>query len=373
MRIGIDARVLGTDRALDRYTRNLLENLAQVGKDHEFIVFVNPGHKLPKFSKSSAIEIASLSQSRTLEDHFLFCRKVSEYRLNILFHPDNRSFLFCKIPQITTLHDLTPQKFPKMLLSRDPILRARQGLYFKLQNLALRKNTKIITVSENTKRDVVSMLGIDSQKVIPIYEGVEKDFKPQPRPQISKVLKQYRINTPYFFYLGGFGKHKNVASLISAFAKIENKDTTLAIGGKPGDDASSAQNSFLELKQLVSNLKLEKRVRFVGFIAEVDLPAVYSGAKVFVYPSKYEGFGFPPLESMACGTPVICSKAASLPEVCGDAVLYANSVDEITHELEKVLSDPRLAKELSGKGLKQARKFSWKKCAKETLKELLAV
>ena len=170
--------------------------------------------------------------------------------------------------------------------------------------------------------------------------------------------------------MGGFGRHKNVANVIKALSPLRNnfKDINLVLGGKKDDAGSSGQNTYTELVALVEKNHLSEHVFFTGYIDEEDLPSLYSGAKVFIYPSKYEGFGFPPLESMACGTPVVCSKAASLPEVGGEAVMYVQSVDEIAESVGQVLGSNTLQKELSQKGLARAKKFSWKKCAKETLK-----
>lgn len=372
MTIAIDARVLGTSRALDRYTRNLIIQFAELGKQHKFIIFVNENVVKEKLNipEPEHFTIAALPSTHTLLDHFTFCKRIKKFNPQVLLHPDNRSFLVCNIPQITTLHDLTPQKFPGLVLSKDPLLFFRQRLYFELQNEALKKCKFIITVSKNTKKDVLKILKYPSDKIYPIYEGVESHFKPIPYARASTTLKKYSVEKPYIFYLGGFGKHKNVLNLVKAFncVKDDYKDMRLVLGGKASDANSSGQNTYSDLVAYVKGKNLKRRVDFVGFISEEDLPSIYSNAKVFVFPSKYEGFGFPPLEGMACGTPVICSNAASLPEIGGKAVLYAQSVDEIEDALRKIFDNAYLAKELRDKGIKQAKKFTWRKTAKETLK-----
>jgi len=372
MKIGIDARVLGTSRALDRYTRNLISQLAVIKTKHRFVIFLREGASPDKLRipKADNFEYAFFKANHSLFEHLTLAFRLKKYQLDVLFHPDNKSLLWCRIPQVTTLHDLTPQKFPGLVLSKDTWIYIRQKLYFLLQNKALSKNARIITVSKNTKRDVVSFLGLDVGKVAVVYEGVEKHFAPQNASQVTKILKKYQIEKPYLFYLGGFGRHKNVLSVLRAFVSVkgEFEDLKLVLGGKANDSGSSGQNIFSELRSFVEANHIKKRAQFPGFVAEEDLPAIYSGAKVFVYPSKYEGFGFPPLEAMACGTPVVCSKAASLPEVGGEAVVYAQSVSEIAFSVTQILKSATMQKELSQKSLKQAKKFKWSKCARETLK-----
>jgi len=372
MNIGIDARVLGTSRALDRYTRNLIIQLSALKTKHTFIVFFSENLAFESLGvpKRNNLRYIAMPPTPVIWDHFSFGKRVRKQQLDVLFHPDNKSFLFCNVPQVTTLHDLTPQKFPGLVLSQDSFTYLRQRAYFFLQSEALKRNAKIITVSKNTKKDALSLLSLASDKVIPIYEGVESHFKPVSIRKANTAVKKYSLKKPYIFYMGGFGRHKNVLNLVKAFAVLKNsfKDINLVLGGKKDDAGSSGQNTYPELAALVKKKHLSKQVLFAGYIDEEDLPLLYSGAKVFVYPSKYEGFGFPPLEAMACGTPVVCSKAASLPEVGGKAVLYGQSVDELIASIGKVLSNPALQRELSLRGLKQAKKFSWRRCARETLK-----
>lgn len=382
MTIGIDGRVLGTMRALDRYTKNIIENIARVSSGkHKLVIFVRNSYRFRdsdfKLPKAISVDFIKLKEVPTLFDHFIFCRSVKKYNLDVLFHPDNRSFLFCNIAQVTTIHDLIPQKFPNLVLSKDPLINFRQRIYFSLQKAALEKVSKIVAVSKNTKKDITSEFGVDKEKITVIYEGIENHFKPQKKAVTSQTLERYKITAPYIFYLGGFGKHKNVLNLVKAFEKYlkesEDKETFLVLGGKPGDDNSSGQNTYSEINTVAQSLGIEKRILFPGFLAEPDLPAIYSGAKVFVFPSKYEGFGFPPLEAMACGVPVVVSKKASLPEVVGEATLFANSVDEIADSIKRIMTNSALAKELSLKGVTQAKKFNWKKAGRETLKVLESV
>jgi len=169
------------------------------------------------------------------------------------------------------------------------------------------------------------------------------------------------------------GRHKNVATLVEAFAQVIKRKVSdnlkLVVGGKTAGDVSSGQNEYSNLVKQIAALGITDRVIFTGFIVDEDLPVLYGGATVFVYPSLYEGFGFPPLEALSCGCPVICSNAASLPEVVGKAgaLVDPRAVGEFTEKILEVVSlssDKR--RSVVERGLKQARKFSWKKCARET-------
>jgi len=373
MRIGIDARVLGTSRALDRYTRNLIANLVKVDRGNEYVLFVDKAAK-----NVFGLESVVVPPKLTWRDHLAMAAAVKKSGIDFFFHPDNIEFLRMPVPSAVTIHDLIPYKFPNLVFSKRPWLRLRQQVYFQMQKQAIRRNTDLIlTVSENTKRDVCALFKIPAHRVKVVYEGVEENFTPiRNKAKIKRVLGKYKVDVPYIFYIGGLGRHKNVGSLIAAFGEVvkksPRKDLKLAIGGQTAGDTSSGQNEYQNLVAQIKRLKLSRRVTFTGFVAEEDLPVLYSGAEVFVYPSLYEGFGFPPLEALACGCPVVCSNAASLPEVVGGTGRLVNpQVGDLAAVIEEILSmDAQSRERLVKQGLKQAEKFSWEKCARETASAL---
>ena len=369
MNIAIDARSLGTGRAIDIYTRNIVDNLLSIDKENSYILVIDDLNKLKEINNKN-YTIKQIPKKRVLRDHFLFKQFLSDLEVDLVFHPDNTEFLFCLPKSIVTVHDIIPIKFPKLVLSKNPLQFLKQKAFFYLQERALRKASKIITVSKNTKTDLIEILKIPSEKVEVVYEGIEEGFKGQPVEKVEKVKRKYKIEGDYIFYLGGFGVHKNVLKLVEAFKNLEKEFTgTLVLGGT-SEDKSSPQIELSKIREKIKNYKLSKRIIFTGFIAQGNLPALYSGAKVFVYPSLYEGFGRPPLESLACGSPVVVSNAASLPEVIGEAGIYIdpNNVYSIEEGLLKALqlSGPQL-KEIREKGIIQTQKFSWKTSATETL------
>ena len=224
----------------------------------------------------------------------------------------------------------------------------------------LREAHAVIAVSECTKRDAVNLYGIPADKIRVIYEGVDPKFRPvTDAAKLNAVRAKYRLPDRFILHVGTIEPRKNLPLL---FEVVAQTGQPLVVAGKLGwlTDPILAK---------VKELGVEDRVAFPGFVADEDLPALISAAAVLAMPSKYEGFGLPVLEAMACGTPVVASNAASLPEVGGGAVLYAwpDDVRTWTRLLELVLSDAELCGSLRERGLRQAAKFRWDTMAQETL------
>lgn len=375
MRIGIDVRVLTTSRALSRYTANIVDGLLRLGSDrHFFYLFTSD---MASLSKVGAVnlglpglqyEAVSAPPKWVLRDHFFFYDSIGRLNLDVFFHPDNTEFLRCHHASVVTLHDTMPWKIPAFIRSYRPFSRLRQDLYFRLQEKALQEHaTKIIAVSESTKEDIVKVLGIAPEKVTVIYEGVERSFHRElDKELIEKVKAKYDIFGPYLLYLGGFERHKNLTNLLRAFGQTYTHNLKLVLaGGAAGHEE--------ELRRFVRDLGMEETVVFTGFIEERDLPEIYSGAVLFLYPSLYEGFGFPPLEAMACGTPTVMSRSSSLTEVGGEAAIYFDpeNVGSIAGALQQALqlyvNHRTEYEEWSQRCQRQASFFSWEKAARETL------
>ncbi|MDP2873680.1 MAG: glycosyltransferase family 1 protein [bacterium] len=380
MIIGIDARTLGTSRALGRYIRNLLVEFSRLGTLDEFVIFVD--QPSVKVYESLGINDDRWCKVLTpprklLRDHLFFATLADRHHLDVFFHPDNLEFLRMPLPSVVTIHDLMPYKFPDLILSQNPIKKIWQKAYFAAIASALKSNTSgIMTVSEHTKRDVISTLGISEDRIRVIYEGVEENFLTVgrvgvPEEQARAVLAHYQITWPYIFYLGGLNRHKNVSTLVSAYALVVKNglQAKLVIGGKTTADTSTGQNVYLEVLEQIKNLGLTEQVIFTGYITDEHLPILYHQALVYVFPSLYEGFGFGPLEAMASGCPVIASNAASLPEVVGEAgiLIAPDDVGGFASAIQRVSNDESFQKDLRQKGLMRAEKFSWRQCASETL------
>ena len=379
MNIGVDIRVLGKGRAVSRYTLNILKELYGLDQGIKFYLFYDSLGKVKLLKLPEvAFESVAIGEKMMIKDHLLLQKEIKKYPLDVFFHPDNTEFLFCHERSVVVIHDLIPWLLPNLVLSSDPFLYFRQKIYLKLQEKAiLRSAKKILTVSKASREDIIKVLNVDPDRIEVTYEGVEETFKPVKDKDISdKVAKRYNLPDNYIFYVGGLDERKNLLRLIHAFAKIAEKyEIFLVIGGKTDNSDLEGRNSFLDLKKEVERLGLGPLVNFTGFIEDSDLPAVYSRAKLFVYPSYYEGFGLPPLEAMACGVPVIVSNSSSLLEICADAALLVDpyKTEEFYSAIDILLKDNNLRGEYIKKGFINAGRFKWRDVAEKTLKVLKSI
>jgi len=236
---------------------------------------------------------------------------------------------------------------------------------------AIKKATLILTISKFTKEEMVKFCKIDPNRIKVIYLGFsQNDYrKIEDQKKIKQIKNKYKLPDNYLFYTGRLNLKKNIPNLIKAFKQVIDdnkfKDYKLVMAGVP-------ENGYEVIKEEIKLQGIRDKIIELGWTKEEDLPYLMNGAKLFVFPSNYEGFGIPPLEAMACGTPVVSSNAASLPEVCGNAALLFDpkNVDQMAEKIKLGLSDENLRHDLIQKGFLQIRKFSWEKCAKETLDAL---
>ncbi len=270
---------------------------------------------------------------------------------------------FLKIPYIITVHDLIRyfdlREYGKYI--HRPNLRDR--FYLGLDYKGIKKAARVIAVSQATKNDLMHYLKIPAARIKVIYEGIDHTtFKPSLHPSNFKY--------PYILSVGSEHPRKNLPALLRAFKELKEqpqfKDLKLIKVGKAGGREADFRRQTIEV---IDSLNLDGEVRFTEVVPEEDLRAYYSNAECLVLPSLYEGFGFPPLEAMACGCPVITSDSSSLPEVAGEAAIKVppHDIEGLAEALEKVLTDKELKKSLIAKGKAQAVKFSWEQTAKKTL------
>lgn len=236
---------------------------------------------------------------------------------------------------------------------------------------ALKHASKIITVSHFSKSEMIDEYKVDEKKVKVIHNGYNENLyeKCSEQGTVDSILKKYGIRDPYFLYIGRIEKKKNIAALIEAFAIMrdnpENKKIKLVLIG-------SASYGFDEVNYMIREFALEHDVIIPGWVNEGDLPAIYSGALAFIFPSVYEGFGIPLLQAMACGTPIIASNVSSIPEVVGEAARLFNPqyVKSIAEAMDEVANSTQLREKLIINGKERIKNFGWKKCAEETLQEI---
>jgi glycosyltransferase involved in cell wall biosynthesis len=276
-----------------------------------------------------------------------------------LFHATEHLLLPLRdIPTVLTVHDLIFRQLPQhhKRLNR---------WYLNLtMPLYCRRASHIITVSEAARRDLVNAYRVQPERISVIYEAADPRFCPQSAVAVASALARYDLPTRYVLFVGTIEPRKNLERLLAAFERVHGKGLSdaLVIVGKQGwltgDFYAALERS-----------PVREKVVFPGFVPDTDLPAVYAGAQALVLPSLYEGFGLPVLEAMACGTPVICSNTASLPEVAGDAALLVDptDVEGIATALSQVLTDGALQAQMRARGELQAAHFSWERTAEETL------
>jgi glycosyltransferase involved in cell wall biosynthesis len=255
---------------------------------------------------------------------------------------------------VVTIHDCIHLMFPQYLPNRLAYLYARGSMWS-----ATRKADRILTVSEASKRDILRFFNVAPEKVSVIYNAIDERFlQPADQTQMDRVRQRYQLDRPFVLYVGNIKPHKNVERLIAAFGQarsaLQLDELKLLV---IGDDLSR----YPALRQTVHRHKLDKHVRFLGFQPAETLSSFYRLARAFVFPSLYEGFGLPPLEAMACGTPVVTSSVSSMPEVAGDAAVLVDpqNVEAIAEGIRRVMTDDALRGELVAKGHLRARQFSW--------------
>jgi glycosyltransferase involved in cell wall biosynthesis len=258
------------------------------------------------------------------------------------------------VPTVLTVYDLIPLLMPDQSSGRARLL-ARSA-----NALALHAARLVLAISEAARRDYLAHFSVPAERIITVPLAADPAFRPPHEDIVTALRARYALPERYVLYLGSNKPHKNLVRLVEAWQTRHG--SRLVIAGAWDD-------RYPEAKQRVAALGLAESVVFLGPVAEGDLPALYAGAELFVFPSLYEGFGFPVLEAMACGTPVICSNISSLPEVAGAAALQVDprSTDALTAAIDSVLGDDALRQGMRREGLAQAGRFSWTRTAQQTL------
>lgn len=366
LQAGLNAHLLSFDRTyraagISRYIRNLLLGFAKLGEPEDITVFASDRRAprlLPNgerlhwcFSRWSTAK----ASRRIAWEQLALPLAASRKGIRVLHSPAHVAPLAWRGRSVVTVHDLSFLLLPQAFS-------AANRLYLSaFTRLSVRRADIVLTVSENTRRDVIRLLGARPERVRVAYNGVEEVFRPLPAEQVEEFRRRRGLAERFILFLGTLEPRKNVARLVEAYARLRQAGFPhqLVIGGGRGW-------LYEEIFALVQRLGVEKEVLFPGFIPLEEEPLWYNAAEVFAYPSLYEGFGLPPLEAMACGVPVVASSTSSLPEVVGEAAILVDpySLDDLTAALKRVLSDEALRHELSGRGLARARQFSWDQTAR---------
>lgn len=366
-RIVIDTRHI-RDFGIGTYIRNLIRALAELDSESRYILISHASDEPELGELPPNFEIALYERKDTrITEHLAFPVYLRRFWADLYHIPLNVVSLFMPKPYVVTVHDMS-----SLLFDDGRSERKRFRLYQFRRGLE--RADRVIAVSNATMRDINDLFGIRGSKVRRIYNAPDPRFLDAaggiPSDLLASTLERYQIRRPFLLYVGTIRPQKNIPRLVEAFAVLRGEleshplynDLRLII---IGDEISRHP----AVRRTVIQTRMEQAVRFLGFVPFATLRVFYAAASAFVFPSLYEGFGLPPLEAMACGTPVVTSNVSSLPEVVGDAALQVNpeNVFDIARGIREVLLDEELRAELIRKGFQQIRKFSWERTAREVL------
>ena len=367
LHIVMDARRI-QDFGFGTYIRSLIQALGKIDGANRYTLVSGPeGTRVLSALPDNFHWAIYTRRDSSSFDHIAFPQFLHSLAPNVVHIPLNKVPLLMIRPYVVTVHDIST------LLFAEPTSKLHmQFLYFRFRRGLIRAH-RVIAVSEATKRDVEKHVKVPPDRIRRVYDAPDPAFSP-PDPAAAdereRIMERYQINYPFLLYAGNIRLHKNVPRLVEAFAVAREQLAThpvyrhlrLVIIG---------ENISLHpaVRQTVIKSRVENLVRFLGFVPFETLRCFYQTAAVFVFPSRYEGFGLPPLEAMACGTPVVTSNVSSLPEVVGNAAIQVNpeNVFEIARGIRDALLDEELRAYLIREGPEHARRFSWERTAKEVL------
>lgn len=362
MRIGIDVRVVyHRQGGISWYAVRLLQALATIDKENEYVLLQHHRHQEPIVSAPNFRRVTLYTPVHHRWEQHPLSLETRRLGLDLLHSPDFIPPLRNTVPAVITVHDLGFLLYPNFVT-------AESARYYGQTELALHRASRIIAVSQSTRSDLVRLLGAPEGKINVIYEAADPLYHPIDRAEAQSQLHQMGIDAPdqFLLFVGTIEPRKNLGMLLRAYHRLRSSYDfrfPLLLVGAPGWLSS-------DIHDLVHQLDLSESVRFLGSLADNDsLRSLYNLATMLVHPAHYEGFGLTPLEAMACGTPVVCSNAGSLPEVVGEAALLTppDDVEAWTVAMHRIAWDADLRDGLSDKGIARAATFSWEKAARETL------
>lgn len=383
-KICVDVRCLSEGRrtGVEEYTLGLLLNLFELDKKNKYILFFSAWHEsgfdFSLFTKYSNVELKKVRiPNKLLNFSFWYFGWPKIDKLvggaEIVFFPN---IIFGAVSQdiktITTMHDLSFERYPEYFSGK----RRLWHIFVNAKKICQRAD-RIVAVSQSTANDIAGLYKINMEKIAVIPSAIAENFQVLDRNEekLIKVKEKYHLPFKFILFLGTIEPRKNILGIIKAYNALQEMAYTqkneeilkykLVIAG-------SAGWLSLDILTEIKNSKFKEKIILPGFIADEDKVFVYNLSALFVYPSFFEGFGFPPLEAMSCGVPVIASNNASLPEVCANCAMLIDPhrPDEIFEAMRQILTDKTLREKLIELGLKKATEFSWKKTAEKTLAEM---
>lgn len=362
MKIGIDAHVIGDKSGgNETYYKNLIEHICNIATDEEIYLYFNEWKKSStiKIDNRKNIHIKSFKNSNPVKRNISYLPGyVQKDNLDIL-HLQYFPIFTKKCSIVATIHDISFEHYPEYFTKKDLFM--NKILIPKLAKQA----DKILTVSNFSKQDIVDKYGINPEKIVVTHLATSEKFKIiKDYNLLQQVKTKFNLNGEYILTVGNLQPRKNLSRLFTAYINMRDKkliNEKLVVVGKKAW-------LYSDIFNFVNESKYKEDIIFTDYVEEEELALLYNGAKLFVYPSVFEGFGLPSLEAMSCGTPVVTSNITSIPEVTGNAAVLFNpwNVDDIEEKIVTTIKDQNMLNKLSDLGLKRSQEFSWKKTAETT-------
>ena len=360
MRIGMDARLLYAEqlKGVGRYLQHLLNHLVSSNGGHEYVLFYDPAHvaldRAPRHARLTAVAVTARNDE--LWEQWALPRAIRAASVDLFHSPANTTMLRSPCPVVVTLHDA-------MSHQAAPGWGRRENFYWNgIQRWAYRRVPRFVTPTVFAKQQLVDVLGLPARKISVVYHGISDVYQPAAPEAVRAWRRRYGIEAPYLFTAGGRLPRKNVPTLLRAFdaAARQMPEVLLAVSSVKG---------VPEIEGLRGRLDARSRIHLLPHLDETDLVPAYSGAELFVFPSLRETFGFPPLEAMACGAPVVASNATCIPEVVGDGAYLVDCArpEPLAQAMLEVLGDAKLRAQLKGRGQARVKQFQWERAAQQTL------
>ncbi|HLN18692.1 MAG TPA: glycosyltransferase family 1 protein [Patescibacteria group bacterium] len=375
--VGINASFIRKpNTGIGQVSLNFIRKLAALDNETKYILYLEEDlpkkFKLPKNFEKRIFLPTFWKRDDLIRkiwwEKCLLPKKIRKDNCDIFFslYQSTSVFRNAGVKHFMLVHDIIPKLFPQYLNN------SRKRCYQKMTEFAIKKADKILTVSRRTEKDLIQHLQIDPEKISVNYIDVDEAFKSRPdEKNIAKVLRKYRLKPGYILAGGGLELRKNIEGVIRAYHHLNEryKSLELPLLVIYGKLLPALAPLVTDGEKLARELNLTKKIKFLDMTPQAEMPALFSQALMFVYPSHYEGFGMPPLEAMNQGIPTIVGKNSSLPEVGGDGVLYCNSDDiyDIAMVMKNVMSNRDLHQNLSIRAKMQAEKFSWDKFTEKFL------
>ena len=359
MKIAIDAHSIGSKAGgNETFYRQLVRGLAAESGDHQYHIFYTHAAALETMPRDPRFSVTRIPQNPIVRNGVALPRLLAALKPDV-FHCQYIKPPLVRAPTVVTIHDLAHEHYPEHF---HPL----EGLRMRAMVRATAQRAEhILTVSHFAARDIAQTYRIAPEKITIAYQAPAAIFRPRDQQQCQQELtRRYNLQSPFILYVGRIQARKNLPRLVEAYAlaRREGIGAQLVIAGPPDWQAQ-------QLLAKIKKLQLEEMVRLPGYVAHNDLPLFFCASEAFVFPSLFEGFGLPVVESMACGTPVITSHGSALEEVAGDAALLVdpNDVPSISKAIVRVLSDSNLRKELAGRGLRRSADFHPQELAHKAL------